>query len=724
MRRPLIFLIFASLAVLWACSGNNSPNPVTVALIPGSSQTITQGGTVGIRAMVAYDSANRGVSWKLSGTGTLTGSTGSAVTYNAPGTIASAVTVTITATSVTNPSVSASLQITVQPGIQPGVSVSLTPSAPQTIAQGSSVAVTGSVANDSSHQGVIWSLSPSSGAGTLIGGTGSAVTYNAPGTVVSPVTVTVTATSVTNSSVSASLQITVQPGIPPGLSVSLTPGSLQTIKQGVSFAVTASVTNDSSNRGVTWSLSPSSGAGTLSSVTTTSVNYNAPASVSGDVNATLTATAVADPSAFASLPITVQTAPSAQALNIVIRNLNSAYPDSQVYFSFRYGPLQGTINGQPIVLGNAYSLNDVGSGIQVQNVATRIYFSLGTPLPASTGDPDGVTTSSNAYNIRFDKIEITQDVTALGNTVDLTSIDFFAIPLALQTYALNGSTPLQTLTFTQPGYTVRDALAQLAGPNPSVLLTTPSGSFLRVLGTQLAQAQPAPSPYPSLQSYVNEFSAAGGHATIEDLFNGDPKGGTTPPFIAQCYNFATSFDGSGNLLLEGGGTPIIPGGQSVGQGHKIIIQASDLATGIYSANPPYTVDGNSSTIGVNDVYAAVVRDMLAGFSFGFVNSSTRDPNTGNFFSAEPSTYWWQSTKAYNYLQTASPNYNQYANYLYTVSNAYGQPFSDRWQKVQANWDYTDVTTLEIDILPDTGVVPIQSGNPKVIYPPLSCFTQP
>ena len=722
MRRPLMFVIFASLAVLWACSGGNSPNPIVVALVPSSSQTITQGGTVGISAMVAYDSANRGVSWKLSGMGTLTGSTASAVTYNAPGTIASAVTVTITATSVTNSSVSASLQVTVQPGIQPGVSVSLTPSAPQTIAQGSSVAITASVANDSSQQGVIWSLSPSSGAGTLTGSTASAVTYNAPATVVSAVTVTVKATSVANSSVSASLQITVQPGIQPGVSVSLTPGSLQTIKQGLSFAVTASVANDSSNRGVTWSLSPSSGAGTLSSVTTTSVNYNAPASVSGDVNAMLTATAVADPTAFASLPITVQTAPSAQALNIVIRNLNSAYPDSQVYFSFRYGPLQGTINGQPIVLGNAYSLNDIGSGIQVQNVATRIYFSLGTPLPFSTGDPDGVTTSSNAYNIRFDKIEITQDVTQAGNTVDLTSIDFFAIPLALQTYALNSSTPQQTLTFTQPGYAVRDALAQLAGPNPSVLLTTPGGSFLRVLGTQLAQSQPSPNPYPSLQSYVDEFSAAGGLATIEDLFNGNPKGGTTTNFIKQCYNFASSFDGNGNLHLNGGGTSY-QGGGTIGPQHEIVIQAGDLATGIYSANPTYYVDGTQFIGLVNDVYGAVVRDMLAGFSFGFVNSSTVDPNTKNSFGTEPSTYWWQSTKAYDYLQTASPNYNQYANYVYTISNAYGQPFSDRWQKVQANWDYTNVTTMEIDILPDTGVVPIQSGNPKLIYPPVSCTQQ-
>jgi len=626
MRRPFTYLIFASLAVLWGCTGSNSPNPIVLALIPGSSQTISQGGTVSITAMVAYDGANRGVTWRLS---------------------------------------------------------------------------------------------PTAAAGTLTASTAARVTYNAPATVASPATVTVTATSVSNPSISASLQITVQPGVQPGVAVSLTPGSLQTIKQGVSLGVTASVANDSNNRGVTWSLSPSSGAGMLSSMTATSVNYNAPSSVSGDVTATLTATSVADPTKSASLPITIQTAQSAQALNLVIRNMNSAYQDSQVYFTFRDKPVQGTINGQPIVLGNVYSLNDIGSGIQLQSAGGRIYFSLGAPLPISTGDPEPVNPQIDSWGVRFDKIELTYDVTNLNSVADLTSIDYFGIPLALQTFAPNGSTPLQALTFSQPTNVVSATLAALAPAGTQVLLTS-NGSYLRVLGPQLMQAnatKSAPNPYPSLQSYVNEFSTAGGVATIQDLFDGNSSGGFTNNFLQQCYNFTTSFDGNGNLHLNGGGTV-------VGQQHEIVIQASDLGPGIYWANPPYTVDGAASNIGVNDVYAAVVRDVLAGFGFGFINSSTIDPNTIKPFNTEPSAYWWHSPHAFNFLQTAQPNYNQYAYYLYTISNAYGQPFSDRWQTVQVALTYPQVATMEIDVLPDTGQMPVQSVNAAGAPPALNCVSPP
>ena len=41
--------------------------------------------------------------------------------------------------------------------------------------------------------------------------------------------------------------------------------------------LTASVTNDTADEGVTWTIAPASGAGTISSTTTTSVIYTAPA---------------------------------------------------------------------------------------------------------------------------------------------------------------------------------------------------------------------------------------------------------------------------------------------------------------------------------------------------------------------------------------------------------------------------------------------------------------
>lgn len=408
---------------------------------------------------------------------------------------------------------------------------------------------------------------------------------------------------------------------------------------------------------------------------------------------------------------TLQSADPTSGLNFVIKNFNTSYNDSNVYFSFRVAPVQGTINGQPLVEGQVYSLAQIGSGIQLQSFNSgRIYFSLGSPLPVSTNDPEPVNPSVSGYNVRFDKIEITYSPDNPTGTANLTTIDYFGIPLAIQTYTANSASPQQALTFTVPGNTVINALAQLAGNSPQVLLKSTSGSFLRVLGPTKAPS----GSYPSFQSYINQV-VAGPQLQIEDLYS---SLGSTPRTVTQCYNFTTAFDGNGNLDLNGGGFPY-NNGQSVGPNHQIVIQAGDLAAGVYSANPPYTVDGAAAEISDNDVYAAAVRDVLAAFGFGFMNSSTIDPNTNKAFNTEPSAYWWQSPKAFAFLQPAASNYNQYASYLYSISSSYGQPFSDRWQTVQAKLDPSNIATMEIDILPDTGPVTVQPNPgppaPKALY---------
>src|SRR5215813_7594435 len=79
---------------------------------------------------------------------------------------------------------------------------------------------------------------------------------------------------------------------PPALSISFSGGNSQTVAQGQSVTISAVITNDPSAKGVTWKLS---GPGALSKQTTTSVEYDAPATVASSVSAIVTATAVADP---------------------------------------------------------------------------------------------------------------------------------------------------------------------------------------------------------------------------------------------------------------------------------------------------------------------------------------------------------------------------------------------------------------------------------------------
>lgn len=186
-------------------------------------------------------------------------------------------------------------------GPAPSISVTITqPSAPATIQQGQTVNITASVVNDSASRGVIWSLV---GQGTLSGQTATTVTYNAPASVNSQMTAAVTATSVTNNTKSASITVTVMPPAPASVSVTITNKITSIAAGAVPVTLNATVQNDPSNSGVTWSVVSGSPAancdgacGLLSNQTATSVTYTPPANVPASPNNTPTviATSVAD----------------------------------------------------------------------------------------------------------------------------------------------------------------------------------------------------------------------------------------------------------------------------------------------------------------------------------------------------------------------------------------------------------------------------------------------
>lgn len=104
----------AMAAVTSGCSSSSSP--ISVSLSPSSSQAIDQSQMVGITATVTNDPSFQGVSWSLTGPGSLSNSTGPSVTYNSPTTnLTSAQQATVTATSVADHTKTASVGITVNP---------------------------------------------------------------------------------------------------------------------------------------------------------------------------------------------------------------------------------------------------------------------------------------------------------------------------------------------------------------------------------------------------------------------------------------------------------------------------------------------------------------------------------------------------------------------------------------------------------------------------------
>jgi Putative Ig domain len=114
MKRLSLLLMLALVFILSGC-GSSAPPAISVAVSPNAALTIDQGQQVNFTASVTNDAASKGVTWSVSGGGTLTGSTSTAVTYNAPTPVTANLTVTVTATSVADATKSASVTITVTP---------------------------------------------------------------------------------------------------------------------------------------------------------------------------------------------------------------------------------------------------------------------------------------------------------------------------------------------------------------------------------------------------------------------------------------------------------------------------------------------------------------------------------------------------------------------------------------------------------------------------------
>jgi hypothetical protein len=288
----VLAMIFALGMVLSGCSSGSTP--ITITLSPSGAQNAVAGQAVNITATVAADSKTGGVTWTLSGPGTLSGQTATAVTYTAPSPVTANGTATITATSVSDPTKTTVLTINLQ-----AVSIALTPSAAQTDEQGQTTNVTAAVSNDPMTKGVTWSLT---GAGALSGQTATAVKYTAPASVTTASTATITATSVFDATKTATLTINLVP--PP----SVTTTSLSAGTVGTAYSSTLAATNGVTP--YTWSIKAGSLPAGLSLAASTGAITGTP-TANGTSNFTVQ---VLDANAFtaiAALSIKINPAPVA-----------------------------------------------------------------------------------------------------------------------------------------------------------------------------------------------------------------------------------------------------------------------------------------------------------------------------------------------------------------------------------------------------------------------------
>ena len=274
--------------------------------------------------------------------------------YTAPASIPSEATVTVVATAQADVTKTASAQVHHVP-----VAVAVSDAAINV--HGGDTHQFSATVTGATNTAVTWSLS-----GCSLGDCGtvdSAGMYHAPASIATAGSVHVVATAQADTTKTSTSTVSLAP---PGITVAISPANSVGVQVGTIRNFTATVHNDSSNTGVTWSLDSScaSACGTLSSATSTSVTYTAPATVPNSPYVSLTATSVADTTAWTVVTITVTTSPSLLAGDYV--------------FSFNGWKQYPSVPGRRAIVGR-FHIDDTGSitdGIEDINDASGVSLSV------------------------------------------------------------------------------------------------------------------------------------------------------------------------------------------------------------------------------------------------------------------------------------------------------------------------------------------------------------
>lgn len=407
---------------------------------------------------------------------------------------------------------------------------------------------------------------------------------------------------------------------------------------------------------------------------------------------------------------------SIDGLTVKFFNENSAYTSSNVYLAFCGQSDPASLvgkklsDGTALTLGTSYSLADLKEGILLTKFrAGRICIKLGqkfesVPNPGNANNPNFNNPSLPDFGFRWDKAEVTYDVNDPNSVINLSATDFFGIRLRIRTY--HAGNLMRTLTWQQPIATAFRDTGVLCNfsdtpPKLAVCINNDNGvptqasnlSIIKVVRVIAPSTLPTDvtNPYPSFQDYINHVRSNAIVTKIEGEFFGTP-----PPL--PTYKFTAVVDSSG-LLMTGTVTT-----NSVPASHVIKIETSNLDGGIYTANPICNIDGVNKHPG-NDAIGAAIRDVLAGFSYGFIGSNEGNPNVpGKTFGETTSKQWHTPPVAIMYAfagaQPKHPFYNQYAAVLNPLTDAYGFPYSDFVQAPLAGLNPKSIDTMDITVLAD------------------------
>ncbi len=239
----VLLLCALAVACAFGFSGCSGSNTITITLTPTTVPALNPGQTQAITATLTNDKNAQGVTWSLSGAGTLSNQTTTSVTYVAPSTVAAATSVTVTATSVANTSVTATLNISLN-AVFAFDTTSLPAGTVNSLYNGI-ITVTGATAP------FTWALTAGSlpPGLTLSNSTTASITITGTPTTVGTSTFTIQCIDSAGASVTETLSITIN--VPPPLSVATrSPLTSGTVGTAYTFTLQAS----SGIQPYTWTL--------------------------------------------------------------------------------------------------------------------------------------------------------------------------------------------------------------------------------------------------------------------------------------------------------------------------------------------------------------------------------------------------------------------------------------------------------------------------------------
>jgi hypothetical protein len=283
-----------------ATDGNGTGSTVTLAL--SGASIVTLGESAQYTAIVTGNS-DAAAAWSVDGViggDSTVGTISASGLYTAPESQLPSGQVTITATSMADPSVSQNLVVTLATQAHTPVTIMVALGGPTSVQLGNSSQYTATVTG-SSNTGVIWSVDGLAGGDSSVGAISSAGAYTAPAKAPSSSKVTITATSMADTSVSQSMTVTLS-APPPTVTLALIGAT--TVTLGASSQYTATVTG-TNNTGVVWTVNGQTGGNATDGTISAAGLYSAPSTAPQPSTITITATSVADSTVAKSTVVTL-----------------------------------------------------------------------------------------------------------------------------------------------------------------------------------------------------------------------------------------------------------------------------------------------------------------------------------------------------------------------------------------------------------------------------------